>query len=207
MLRLPVALGIACVIAGGVIVSSAITTPQSTEAAAPTTVSQTDEQALLRASGTSADTVQEEPASPASTGRMVIPEIGLDAPLGSMPHAADLEPPTFDSAYQVVGGGFDDARGDSTMLVAIHSSWAGDNPGDRLNDIGTGTPAQISTIYLDGVQFKVTSTRNVSKDSIADEAGLWTGEHDLVLVTCQQTATTPLTGSVDNAVFTAERVN
>ncbi len=142
-------------------------------------------------------------------GRLEVPSVDLDVPLGAL-DAVDgvITPPGFTSAYVVRNLGVPlsgNARG--TTFVVMHSLRGGGvAPGNALVDVAGGT-ARVhagDAIRVDGTTFTVTSSRLVARDRIATDSDVWADTPDrLLLITCLLRADG--SPASDNLVVTAER--
>jgi hypothetical protein len=125
-----------------------------------------------------------------ATGRLEIPGY-LSAPLLHMAvdESGVLDPPTWFDAYAVDGYGSPRDVDSRTVFLALHSGrGTTDAIGNALVDRTTGTSTlEVGTpLVVDGVRFSVTGTRTLEKGTMSDQADLWDGTHDLILVTCSQ---------------------
>lgn len=123
-------------------------------------------------------------------GRLHIPAVGLDVPLGAMDEVDNyVQPPTFTSAYWIRNLGTAPGTPDSgTVFVAMHSLRGGGiGPGNYLYDTATGQskvrPGQ--QIYLDGTGYQITGIATVEKAAIGDDSAVWADAPGrLVMITC-----------------------
>jgi hypothetical protein len=126
-----------------------------------------------------------------ATGRLEIPGY-LSAPLLHMtvPESGILDPPTWFDVYLVENYAAPrDTNSGSTVFLALHSGrGTTDAIGNALIDRTTGTSALEAgaPLVVDGVRFSVTGTRTLEKGTMSEQADLWDGTHDLILVTCSQ---------------------
>lgn len=150
-----------------------------------------------------------------STGRLVVPQVGIDAPALTYALTDGIgDPPTHQDAYVVEGYGKPSDPTSGTAYVLVHSGYQGEALGDLLTD----TEAKDSYLepddlfYVDGVEFEVVSEARHSKDSLerVDASGIplvpevWEDvEGRLVLMTCLQRAQG---SSVEVVVVTAQAV-
>ena len=142
--------------------------------------------------------------------RFKVPSVGLNVPVGVMSMVGDeIKPPGFTSAYLVrnLGVPLEDAS-NGTVYLAVHSLRGGAiGPGNYLIDINQRRarlqPGEL--LSVDDVEYRVTGSTRVGKESLGAERSVWANEPGrLVVVTCLQR---PQGGpSVDNIVITAELV-
>lgn len=140
------------------------------------------------ASATPSD-VPEVSVESQATGRLEIPGY-LSAPLLHMavPESGILDPPTWFDAYLVGSGSPRDPSGTTVFLLFHSGRGTTDAIGNAIVDRTTGTSALKvgAPLVVDGVRFSVTGTRIVAKGTLNEQADLWDGTHNLILVTCAQ---------------------
>ena len=129
--------------------------------------------------------------TPAS-GRLTIPTVGLDVPLGGVNIVAGaVTPPGFDAAYVVSGVGQQPESGSAgTVFVVMHSVVGGRAPGNLLvDDTGKLLIDAGAIIVVDGHRYRLESSSTVAKPDLARDAALWSDQPGrLVLITCLQKA-------------------
>lgn len=150
-------------------------------------------------------TADPAPVHHVGDGRLVIPSVDLNVPLGEMRTVNGVvAPPGFDSAYVVRDVG----SANGLTLVAMHSMRGGGvGPGNALIDVKEGRVRveRGETIRLDGVDYTVTETAVVPKRELSHRTDIWNDEPGrLVLTTCLQNAQN--TPSATNAVIIAHRM-
>ncbi|MDP4334838.1 class F sortase [Curtobacterium sp. A7_M15] len=148
-------------------------------------------------------------ATPDGSGRLVVPSVRLDVPLGALDAVnGRITPPGFRSAYLVRDVGVVPERAASgTVVVVMHSLRGGGTaPGNFLTDVDRGRSrvAIGAVARVAGVAYTVTGSTLVDKDRIADDAGVWGDVPDrLLLITClERPDGSP---STQNLVITATR--
>ncbi|MDQ0647268.1 hypothetical protein QFZ53_001464 [Microbacterium natoriense] len=120
--------------------------------------------------------------------RLRVPQVELEVGVGEMHSVGgQVTPPDFTNAYIVrdLGGS---GPGDS-VYIAMHSLRGGGvAPGNSLFDADSqqALVAVGSAIYLDGVEYRITQTRNVLKKELPSD-GIWDQPAGtLTLITCLQ---------------------
>lgn len=149
-------------------------------------------------------------ATPDGFGRLRVPSVGLDVPLGRL-DAADgrITPPGFTSAYLVHNLGVapaDAAAG--TVIVVMHSLRGGGvAPGNFLTDVvhARSKVHRGAIVTVAGVEYTVTGSHTTPKNKMAQNGQVWNDvANRLVLITClERTDGSP---SRDNLVITASRL-
>lgn len=142
-------------------------------------------------------------------GRIIVPSVKLNAPLGAIT-AVDgvLTPPGFTAVYAVRNVGARETSPDSgTVFLVTHSLRGGGTaPGNYLIDVDRQRAAVEvgARIIVDGTSYSVTGSRSIAKPRIGDDPGLWADVPGrLVIITCLQLPSGR--PSVDNMVITATR--
>ncbi len=145
-----------------------------------------------------------------SGGRLIVPSVGLDVPLGAL-SAVDgqITPPGFTSAYWVRNIGVSVADGAAgTVFVVMHALRdGGRGPGNYLTDVdaGTSTVAAGASIYLDGVEYRAIGWQALRKPLVAASPDIWASVPGrLQLITCLELPDG--SPSRDNMIITATRV-
>jgi hypothetical protein len=145
-----------------------------------------------------------------TAGRLVVPVVGLDVPLGAMLVEDGLiDPPGTSQAYLLANHGVGpQAAAVGTVFVALHALSDGTGPGNRLAD-PTARTATVGTgdrIGLDGVWYVVQETAVRSQTDIARDAALWRPDQPdrLILLTCLDAPASP--SGWDNLIIVATRV-
>lgn len=141
-----------------------------------------------------------------TSGRIVAPEVGLDAPLGeiSIPASNVINPPDFEHVFIFRDFGTVDDAESGTVYAATHSLKGSNSPGNDLIDIDTGQPTlgTDDEITVDGQKYEVIESHTTSKTELPADEDIWNAEIDnrLVLITCLQR---PAGRSIDNVVTIA----
>ncbi len=142
-------------------------------------------------------------------GRLRVPSIGLDVPLGALNEVDEqITPPGFTSAYWVRNLGTAPTRAAAgTVFVVTHAAgWGARAPGNYLVDAdrGTATIGAGTRVVVDGVSYTVTGSRAIAKQQLGQESDVWLDSPNrLVIITClQRYGGSP---AVDNLVITAVR--
>lgn len=137
-------------------------------------------------------------------GRLTIPSVNLDVPLGEMGTVGGIvNPPGFESAYVVRDLG----TTDGTTFVAMHSLRNGAvGPGNAIFDVNEGRvvvePGALVTV--DGEAYRVTETSVIAKSELKHRADVWKDQPGrLVLITCLQNPQN--LPSTHNAIVIAEQ--
>lgn len=124
--------------------------------------------------------------------RLIVPAVGLDAPIGAIT-AVDgiLTPPGFTSAYAVRNIGADITNpNDGTIFLVTHSLRNGGvAPGNYLIDVQNGTAAvkRGDEIIVAGTTYAITDTISIPKPKIGANPDLWASTPGrLVIITCLQ---------------------
>ena len=146
-------------------------------------------------------------ATPSGAGRLRVPAVRLDVPLGRM-DAVDgvVTPPSFMSAFLIANRGVGLAEAASgTVYVAMHSLRGGGRaPGNALYDAETGRAAVADgdAITVGGLRYRVTGTSSIAKGDLPGAADLWADVPGrLVVITCLEQPDG--SASVENFVVTA----
>ncbi|KQY73807.1 hypothetical protein ASD13_16955 [Microbacterium sp. Root1433D1] len=157
------------------------------------------------------EVVARQDAVDAGSGRIVVPSVHLDVPLGALNEVDGvITPPGFASMYWVRNRGVAvEEAAHGTVYIVTHSLRGGGMaPGNYLFETDTGQPTLEAgdTMVVDGVEYAVESLRIVPKTQLEGDRDLWSAIPDrLVLITCLQAATD--TPSVENLVIVAQRVS
>jgi len=148
-------------------------------------------------------------ATPSGSGRLRVPSVNLDVPLGALDAVRGrITPPGFRSAYLVRDLGVTPEHAASgTVVVVMHSLRGGGTaPGNALTDVDRGRSrvATGAAVRVAGVAYTVTGSTLVDKDRIAEDADVWGEVPDrLLLITClEHPDGSP---STQNLVITAMR--
>ena len=151
-------------------------------------------------------TIDQMQVRDADSGRLQVPSVGLDVPLGSM-LAVDnvVNPPGFTQAYWVRNVGVAPADATSgTVYVVSHSVSRGRAPGNYLLNVDKGSSAVNpgDLIDVDGHDYIAQSWRAVGKTQLPAAQALWDAVPGrLVLITCLEQ---PDGSSPDNLVVVAQ---
>jgi hypothetical protein len=151
-------------------------------------------------------TIERMQVQDTDSGRLRVPSVGLDVPLGSM-LAVDnvINPPSFTQAYWVRNVGVAPADASSgTVFVVSHSVSGGRAPGNYLLNVGKGTSTVNAgdLISVDGHDYIAQSWRAISKKQLPAAQDLWDPVPGrLVLITCLEQ---PDGNSPDNLVVVAQ---
>jgi hypothetical protein len=125
--------------------------------------------------------------------RFIVPDVGLDAPIGAMNMYKNvINPPGFKSVYWVrdLGVSLEEAS-TGTVYMATHSlRHGGKGPGNYLIDVdkGEGKVPIGAVMYADKVKYRVTEVLSIPKPDIGSKTELWdqTVPGRIVVVTCLQ---------------------
>ena len=137
-------------------------------------------------------------AAHVTAGRLMVPQVGIDAPVLSYALTSGIaDPPTWTDAYVVDGYGSPSDPTSGTSYVLVHSGYRGQALGDLLTDTTAGEshldPGDL--FYVDGTAFEVVSEARYAKNDVeaTDPAGVplvpevWEDmDGRLVLMTCLQ---------------------
>ncbi|MDK9610545.1 class F sortase [Propionibacterium freudenreichii] len=151
-------------------------------------------------------TIERMQVQDTDSGRLRVPSVGLDVPLGSM-LAVDnvINPPSFTQAYWVRNVGVAPADASSgTVFVVSHSVSRGRAPGNYLLNVDKGSSAVNpgDLIDVDGHDYIAQSWRAVGKTQLPAAQDLWDAVPGrLVLITCLEQ---PDGSSPDNLVVVAQ---
>jgi len=166
---------------------------------------------LEEGEGLSAAQREQQKATAAGLGRLQVPSVGLDVPLGQVNAVGGvLVPPGFTSAYQVRNLGVPLSRADSgTVYVVMHSLRNGGvGPGNYLFDVSSGASRVHvgDEVTAGDHRYRVDGTQKVLKSALSRDRDIWTAAPGrLTLITCLQR---PTGGpSVDNFIVTAQLVS
>jgi hypothetical protein len=150
-----------------------------------------------------------ESAEPSIGQRLDVPSVGLDVPLGALSAVdGEITPPGFTSAYWVRNMGVPVSNGGAgTVFVVMHALRNGAiGPGNYLTNVSRGTSRvrDGAAVRVDGVEYRVTGSRLISKSTIASDSAVWAATPDrLLLITCLEHPDGSL--STENLVVTAMR--
>lgn len=139
-------------------------------------------------------------------GRIIAPEVGLDAPLGeiSIPQSNIINPPDFEHVFIFREYGTVDDPDSGTVYAATHSLKGSNSPGNDLINVDTGEPTlgEDDEITVDGQKYQVIESHKTSKTELPADEDIWDADIDnrLVLITCLQR---PAGKSIDNVVTIA----
>lgn len=136
--------------------------------------------------------------------RFKIPALGIDAELKAMSVSANgrVNPATPTDVYAIRGFGDPRVLDSGTTYLAVHSGRGG-VVGNQLVDVsGAASAVEPGTrIIVAGAPFVVTESAVVGKDRLTSDEQLWSGEHDLIILTCLPNGAK----SIDNVVIFARR--
>lgn len=155
------------------------------------------------------------PAPAPSGPELVIPSVGLRAPLLPLEIAGNrVSPPSYADAFWLNGAGFGDVHQTSTpTAIAFHANT--DPKAGALGDQLWDRNRQQSKVHTndlmiaDGVPFKVTKTFTQPKEGADRRDAAWTTPGTLLIVTCAETPDAVTTGvhANSNLILVAERVS
>lgn len=154
------------------------------------------------------DASTRERAYPEFAGRFLMPRLGVDVELRSMPIGTEyvehtfengeivfvpvnvVRPPTFQHAYLVDEPEFGTPTStEGTAYVALHSAMGRDAAGNPLtNPYNQETLVEPGDIFIvDGVEYEVASSQLIPKPELRQRDEVWTPEAGkLVILTCLQ---------------------
>lgn len=139
-------------------------------------------------------------------GRIIAPEVDLDAPLGeiSIPQSNIINPPDFEHVFIFREYGTVDDPDSGTVYAATHSLKGSNSPGNDLINVDTGAPTlgEDDEIAVDGQKYQVIESHKTSKTELPADEDIWDADIDnrLVLITCLQRTAGK---SIDNVVTIA----
>lgn len=141
------------------------------------------------------DAATRERAYPEFAGRFLMPRLGVDVELRSMPIGDEggrsvVRPPTFQHAYLVDEPEFGTPTStEGTAYVALHSAMGRDAAANPLtNPYSQETLVEPGDIFIvDGVEYEVGSSQLIPKPELTQRDEVWTPEAGkLVILTCLQ---------------------
>lgn len=134
-------------------------------------------------------TLQQMQVRDGDSGRLKVPAVGLDVPLGSMLTVNNvINPPGFAEAYWVRNLGVAlDKPATGTVYIVTHSVSKGMAPGNYLLNANTGGTSVKAgdVISVNNTDYVTQSWKAVSKPDLPNASDLWSSVPGrLVLITC-----------------------